>query len=77
MQVEPKRFAEVNIDIAAQCFEFVATRRNRKSDLVSIKMAGRLPTLRFNTGPGWATSPYGDAEPMGEILHQWVPVRET
>lgn len=77
VRVEPKRFAQVNVDIAAQCFEFVVARRNRINDLHELQMADRLPALRFNTGPGWRRTPEGRDEPMGEILHTWIPVRET
>lgn len=77
VRVEPKRFAQVNVDIAAQCFEFVSTRRHRIGDLHSLQMADRLPTLRFNMAPGWRAMPGGRDEPMGDILHMWTPAREA
>jgi hypothetical protein len=77
VRVEPKRFVHVNADIAAQCFEFVATRRNRVNDLATLQMASRLPVLRFNVAPGVHVTPGGHEEPMGDVLHTWVPVREV
>jgi len=77
VRVEPRRFAQVNIDIAAQCFNFVVTRPRRIGDLGRLQMAVRLPSVRFNMAPGWQQSPDGYVEPMGDVIHQWVPVRET
>jgi hypothetical protein len=76
-KVEPKRFIEVNKDIAAQCFEFVVAGPSRVDRLRDLQMADRLPSVRFNMAPGVRRTPDGRDEPMGDVLHMWVPVRET
>lgn len=76
-RVEPKRFIEVNEDIAAQCFEFVVAGPSRLDRLRDLRMADRLPSVRFNMAPGVRRTSDGRDEPMGDILHMWIPVRET
>jgi hypothetical protein len=69
VRVEPK---EGNEDIAAQCFEFVVADPNRMNHLRDLRMADRLPPVRFTMAPDVRRTPDGRDEPMGDVLHMWV-----
>ena len=75
IEVQPKRFERVNQDIAAQCHEFVVATRQRLRQLELLTLAPHRPVLRFDVGPGYRQLPDGRSEPMGDIVHSWVPLR--
>lgn len=71
--VQPRRFERVNTAIASQCHEFVVAAPSRVRELTTLPIAAHRPVLRFNIGPGTRRLPDGREEPMGDIVHMWVP----
>jgi hypothetical protein len=76
-KVEPKRFVQVNSDVASQCFEFIVGRPTQARKLGELRLASKRPSLRFNVGPGIRKLPDGREEPMGDVLHMWIPTHQT
>lgn len=72
-RVEPKRFDEVNRTTALQCFEFLIGTVFQSRRLSSVPLHRRRPALRFNVGPGFEVDASGARQPIGEIIHTWVP----
>ena len=77
VSVEPRRFEDVNRDIAAQCHEFVVARPHRARQLESLPLAKHRPVLRFHVGPGYRQRADGSLEAMGDIVHTWLPTRHS
>ena len=73
--VQPRRFEAVNLETAAQCHEFVIAPFSRPSLLKALVIAKHRPVLRFDIAPGFRENPNGSHEPMGDILHTWIPTR--
>jgi hypothetical protein len=73
--VQATRFHEFNVDIAAQCYEFVVSSVGRSGRLDALSLAPNRPALRFNQGPGLRRGPHGAEIPMGDIIHTWTPLR--
>jgi hypothetical protein len=71
--VQPKRFERVNGGIASQCHEFLVGTRSCKEALRYLPLAAHRPVLRFDIGPGVQEEADGSHEPMGDIIHTWVP----
>jgi hypothetical protein len=74
-QVQPRRFERVNAAVASQCHELVVTTPSRARSLELLPMAKHRPVLRFDMAPGVRQLPDGREEPMGDILHTWIPTR--
>lgn len=72
-QVQPRRFERVNAAVASQCHEFVVATASYDRKLELLPIAPHRPVLRFDIGPGVQTLPDGRQEPMGDIVHTWVP----
>jgi hypothetical protein len=72
-EVQPKRFARVNAGVMSQCHEFLVATPPRSRELELLPVARHRPTLRFNVGPGTRVMPDGREEPMGDIVHMWIP----
>jgi hypothetical protein len=72
-QVQPRRFERVNAAVASQCKEFIVTTPDRARSLERFPMAAYRPSLRFDAGPGIQVLPDGREEPMGDVVHTWVP----
>jgi hypothetical protein len=72
-RVQPRRFERVNAAVASQCHEFVVATPDRARSLELLPLAAHLPVLRFDVGPGVRVLPDGREEPMGDIVHTWVP----
>lgn len=75
IEVQPRRFERVNRDVAAQCHEFVIATRRRARQPESVPLAAHRPVVRFHVGPGYQQRRDGITEPMGDIVHTWVPLR--
>jgi len=73
-RVQPRRFEQVNAAVSSQCHEFVIAAPGRIQELQLLPMAPHRPVLRFNMAPGVRALPDGRQEPMGDIVHTWVPV---
>jgi hypothetical protein len=71
--VQPRRFERVNAGIASQCHEFIAAAPSRRRQIELLRVAAHRPVLRFNVGPGFQHLPDGRREPMGDVVHMWVP----
>ncbi len=72
--VQPRRFERVNAAVSSQCHEFVVAAPSRVRELRLLPLAAHRPILRFNLAPGVRVLPDGQEEPMGDIVHTWVPV---
>lgn len=72
-QVQPRRFERVNAAVASQCKDFIVTTPDRAQSLELFPMAAYRPSLRFDVGPGVRVLPDGREEPMGDVVHTWVP----
>ena len=73
VRVDSKRFEEVNRTTAAQCFEFVVGTPTQEHRLSRLDLARRRPSLRFNVAPGTRRNPDGSEQPLGDIVHTWIP----
>jgi hypothetical protein len=73
VRVEPERFDEVNRTTAAQCYEFVVATVSQSQRLSALNLKSRRPALRFNLGPGYSPDEFGRQQPIGDIIHAWVP----
>ena len=71
--VQPRRFDRVNAAVASQCHEFVVATPGSAERLKLLPLAVHRPVLRFDMAPGIQKFPDGREEPMGDILHTWVP----
>lgn len=71
--MQPRRFERVNAAVASQCHEFVLAAPSRMRELKFLPLASHRPVLRFNMAPGVRELPDGGEEPMGDIVHMWVP----
>lgn len=72
-RVQPRRFERVNAAVASQCHEFIVATPSRTVELQLLPLAVHRPVLRFNVGPGVQVLPDGREEPIGDIVHAWVP----
>jgi Protein of unknown function (DUF4238) len=72
-QVQPRRFERVNAAVASQCHEFVVAAPSRRRELQLLPIASHRPVLRFNMAPGVRVLADGREEPMGDVVHMWVP----
>jgi len=73
-QVQPRRFERVNAAVVSQCHEFIVAAPSRMRDLQTLPIATHRPVLRFNMAPGTRILPDGREEPMGDVVHTWVPI---
>ena len=72
-QVQPRRFERVNAAVASQCKDFIVTTPHRAQSMELFPMAAYRSSLRFDIAPGTRVLPDGREEPMGDIVHMWVP----
>lgn len=76
MRVQPRRFERINTAIGSSCYEFVVAAPNRIDKLELLTLAPHRPVLRFNVAPGIQELPDGRQEPMGDIMHMWLPTHD-
>lgn len=73
LDVTTERPRQCNADTARGCHMLLFGSARQQSMIDSLTLRARRPVLRFATGPGIRELPDGSTEPMGEILHNWVP----
>jgi hypothetical protein len=73
VQVQPRRFERVNAAVASQCHELVVATPDRARSLELLPMAAHRPVLRFDVGLGVRVLPDGREEPIGDVVHTWMP----
>jgi hypothetical protein len=76
-QVEPKRFVQVNEEIASRCYEFLVATHGRLERLNELTLRSKKPLLRFYRGKGVEWDHLGVGHFTGdEVLHVWAPARD-
>lgn len=76
-RVPLSRFHEYNRDIARQCYEFIVCTPGRTTRLRDLPLADRRPAVRFHIGPGFEVAPDGTETQTNDVLHTWVPLRDS
>jgi hypothetical protein len=71
------RFHDYNRDIARQCYEFIVCTPGRSARLQKLALADRRPAVRFHIGPGFEVAPDGTKRQTNDILHTWIPLRDS
>jgi hypothetical protein len=74
-RVEPGRARASNADLAHACYGVVVGHPEWERQLRLLDLPARRPVVRFNSGPGYQVGPNGTMEPMGDLMHMWVPWR--
>jgi hypothetical protein len=77
VDVQPKRFQRINAGVATQCHEFLLSLPARQAELRQLPLASYRPVLRFNIAPGVRQRPDGTHEPIGDVVHSWIPTHAT
>jgi hypothetical protein len=72
-RVQPRRFERVNGAVSSQCYEFFVAAPSHVSDLQLVPLAAHRSVLRFDVAPGVRQLPDGRQEPIGDIMHMWLP----
>ena len=73
LAVSTERPRQCNADTARGCHMMLFGSAGQQPMIDSMPLRAKRPVLRFATGPGIRELPDGSTEPMGEILHNWVP----
>lgn len=73
MNVTTERPRQCNADTARGCHTLLFGSSQQQPMIDRLTLRVKRPVLRFATGPGIRQLPDGSTEPMGEILHNWVP----
>ena len=73
IRVTTERPRQCNADVARGCHTLIFGSGRHEALIDAVALRARRPVLRFATGPGLRELPDGSTEPIGEILHQWVP----
>lgn len=73
MQASTDRPRRCNADVARGCHKLIFGSQQQGHIIDAASLKPKRPVLRFATGPGFRELPDGSTEPLGEILHNWVP----
>lgn len=74
-RIDPKRAAACNAEVALTCYRAIVGHPQRSEQLQRLDLPARRSVIRFDEGPGYRTNSNGSAEPMGDVIHMWVPRR--
>ena len=74
-RVEPGRVLASNADLAYACYRVVVGHPGSERRLRLLDLPARRLVVRFDEKPGYRVGPNGAREPLGDVLHTWVPRR--
>jgi Protein of unknown function (DUF4238) len=73
IQATTDRARRCNAEMARGCHKLIFGSEQQDHILSTVSLKLKRPVLRFAKGPGFQDLADGSTEPLGEILHQWVP----
>lgn len=75
IDVATDRPRHCNADVAYGCHHMVFGSVEQAALIGRLPLASHRPVLRFAQGPGFTERADGTLEPIGDIIHNWVPRR--
>ncbi len=73
IQATTDRPRRCNADVARGCHKLIFGSEQQDHIVDTVSLKPKRPVLRFAKGPGFQDLADGSTEPLGEILHLWVP----